>query len=156
VARQRYGEFFYTVIHSLQLSLTIIVYQLFEKRKKDDTASIYSLVRSLPTEHEELALRITSDVKKSWPLVLKVFALRNEVYGHRSATFQPEDVFNRVGITPGQFKSLVELAQRCIASLAEVLEGRSESEFFDELRSRSSWATEDLGNIMLAIGEEDL
>ena len=151
---ERYDAFFSTASRSLLLSATVIAHQLFEKRKQGDTVSIETLLRSFPGANSQLEMQIRSEIKSNWPIVQKVFALRNEVYAHRSSASSPEDVFRKVAITPNQLKEVVGLAQRCVAQLAEAVGDRYEHEFLEELESISSLVKEDLADLMLALNEQ--
>jgi hypothetical protein len=88
------------------------------------------------------------------PAITKVFALRNKVYAHRTNASIPEDVFRQVGVTPNQLRSVVVLAQRCVALLADAVGERAETDLLEELKSRSSWVSEDLVSLMQALNKD--
>jgi len=150
---ERYDHFFSTTIHSLLLSITVITYQLFETRR--DTVSINLLMESLRVSHAGLVSQIESEIDQQKPIVVKVFALRNKVYAHRSNALIPEDVFKKAGVTPNQLKSVVVLAQRCVALLADAVGECVEQDFLEELKSISSLVNEDLANLMRTLNKDD-
>lgn len=152
-AYERYDHFFSTTIHSLLLSITVITYQLFETRP--DTVSVNSLLGSLEATHSGLVAQIKSEIDQQKPVIAKVFALRNKVYAHRIKASAPEDVFRKVGVTPNQLKSVVVLAQRCVALLADAVGDHAERDLLEEFESRSSWANEDLLSLMQALNKNE-
>ena len=150
---ERYDHFFSTTIHSLLLSITVIAYQLFETRR--DTVSINTLMESLRESHAVLVSQMESEIDQKKPIIVKIFALRNKVYAHRSKALIPEDVFKQVGVTPNQLKSVVLLAQRCVALLADAVGECVEQDFLEELKSRSSWVNEDVANLMQTLNKNE-
>jgi AbiU2 len=146
---EQYDEFFSTVIHSLLQSVSVISYQLFERR--DDTVSIISLLKTLTGSHASLVSCIKADIDLHKPLLVKVFALRNKVYAHRSNAASPKEVFQSVVITPNELGSIVSLAQKCVVALADAVGERPKDELLDEIRARSSWADQDIVNLMSAL-----
>ncbi|MGN6153747.1 MAG: hypothetical protein ACTHOH_17340 [Lysobacteraceae bacterium] len=148
----RYGQFFSTTIHSLLLSFTVIAYQLFETRK--DTVSINSLLSSLDVSHEKLVTYIKSEIDRQKPITAKVFALRSKVYAHRSKDVTPEEVFKNVGITPNELRSVLVLAQKCVALIAGAVGERAEQDLLKELKSQSLWMHEDLGSLMKTLNTD--
>lgn len=150
---EQYDEFFSTAIHSFLLSITVITYQLFETRH--DTVSINSLLEPLKTSHAGLVSQIKSEIDQQKSTIVKIFSLRNKVYAHRSNASLPEDVFRKVGVTPNQLRTVVALAQQCVALLADAVGERVEQDFLEELKSRSSWANEDLANLMRTLNKDE-
>ena len=149
---EQYDEFFPTAIHSFLLSITVITYQLFETRR--DTISINSLLEPLQNSHSGLVSQIKSEIDQQKPTIVKIFSLRNNVYAHRSNASVPEDVFKKVGVTPNQLRDVVVLAQRCVALIADAVGERAEHDFLEEIKLRSSWANEDLANLMRTLSED--
>ena len=137
---QAHGNYFSTITHALLQGYAVVAYQLFETRQ--DTHSIYTLLRELEERHafDGSALRQTIERKRT--ILSKAFALRNKVFAHRISSETPEAVFTKAGITPDEMQELVHLAQRTAGELVEASGWISGEAFLARCKHRESLARE--------------
>ncbi len=147
---ETYDDFFFTIIRSLETSVVVIAYQLLGDRR-NDVVSIRSLRESLPDGYCELSERIKSNIDARKDLISRVTSLRHNVYAHRNRDLTPQEVYEKAKITPNEYQSIVELAQKCVASLAEAFGERQEGVFLQELELSSASANKELANLMLTL-----
>lgn len=133
---EQYGRFFSTTTHALLQGFAVVAYQLFETRP--DSHSIPALLRQLEKSDPALALEIRGKLERHRPVLGKVFALRNKVYAHRSASESPETVFGNAGITPNEMREIVALSQQLAADLAETNGGYSREEVIGRYHAQAS------------------
>jgi len=48
------------------------------------------------------------------PLWTKVAVLRNSIFGHRSSTLDYEGIWKKAGVTPNQFKELIDESKKIL------------------------------------------
>ena len=117
-----YPEFFRFDYHAHFISFVVHIAALFER--KATTVNIPNLVSdagqhshntdSLTIEAERLLAQVKSIIKKA------VF-LRSNLFAHRSAKLNYDEVFKRASVTPDELRSLNDASFQIVGSLSEVI-----------------------------------
>jgi hypothetical protein len=122
---ERYNQFFRATIDAHMLVLFITLYQMLEKRK--DTQNINSVLermRSEFPEHEYRYVEVERRIEELRPTWRKIAQVRSEIYAHRSKRANPDEVFEKVGITAneiGNFVKKVKVIVKILAGSAGIL-----------------------------------
>ena len=153
-AIEDHKDYFETTSHSLFQGFSVITYQLFETRS--DTINIPSLVKELAPSNPSLSSALSASVNAMRPLLGKAFAIRNNVYGHRTKKQPPEDVFAAAGITSDEMRTIVLLAQDLVSTLGEIAGVETKNELLEEIKNREDYAAEDTRLILEALSARSL
>lgn len=111
----RYTIFFQTAIHAHFVAMIIALYRIYENRK--DTHNFERLLSDLVTEFdaEEADTKCYRDrfetLKPTW---IKIAKLRNDAFGHRSADLTIKDVFQKVAVTPDEFRDFIRKTEELL------------------------------------------
>lgn len=125
-------------------SITIIVYQLFDKRP--NTKSFPNLIKGFRNADE-----LAEMIKSHWPILVKVFDIRGNVYAHRNDSLHPEAVFARAKLSPEVIGSIVSLAQDIVGLLAQNVGLESKDELIVEFERRADCCCVDLQSVFDAL-----
>jgi len=142
-----YFHFFVTVTEAMEQDFHVLVYQLFETKN----LSIQTAVKDLKNLNSVLAQNLQSRIDTHKPLLAKVFAIRCNVHGHRSASKAPEDVYAHAKLTPKEMGTLVELAQEIVASLAEASSLGAKKEIAKEIHHAQQYARDSAKRLLEAL-----
>lgn len=149
--RGNHKDFFDATIHSLFQGFAIISYQLFDKRT--DSTSLRVLINSKSTD-SVLARQLNDAIDLKLPLLKKVFAIRNKVYGHRDKSRLPEALFEEAGMSPSLMREILDLARDVVCALAESAGLDTKADLEKEILWREKYAREDTRLIMQTLGEQ--
>ncbi|HEX5340370.1 MAG TPA: hypothetical protein VFX47_05775 [Gammaproteobacteria bacterium] len=126
-----YPEFFRFDSHAHFVSMIVHLSALFENRA--DTVNLNALIRAAKTSgvSAEAIDRANSLLTQVEGLSQKVAILRNNLFGHRSASLSYARAFERANVQPDQLRDLAAAALR-IVNVLLVSRGRDE-QFMHEL-----------------------
>jgi hypothetical protein len=150
---ETYETYFETTTHALLQGFSIIVYQLFERRR--DSYSIAWLLGELKSAFPVPVAAVRAEIEQHKPLLAKVFSLRNKVYAHRSTSAPPESVFAEVGITPNEMRKVVALVQRAVAELVPCNDGRSSAELQEIFTTHASIARAETEALLVSLHRDE-
>ncbi len=111
----RYTLFFQTSLHAHFVALLVELYRLYETRQ--DTYNIPTFLKLLKERNaipEATADALATMYAEAKPLWLKVNALRNKAFGHRSKAHSVAEVFAEARVTPNELRDLAELTRRLL------------------------------------------
>lgn len=114
-----YSPFFQTGIHAHFVAYLVAIYRIYEKRK--NTLNIPRLL-DMVEKSKRLPHQALTDVKTLYneakPLWLKVFILRNSVFGHRSEALDVTAAFRKADVTPNELKRLITITKKLLNKIS--------------------------------------
>lgn len=115
----RYHIFFATGIHAHFVAMIAALYRVYETR--DDTHNFKTLLSAIADQASDEATRqFQQRFETLRPIWIKVSRLRNEAFGHRSASASIKDIFAAVQVTADEFKQLIVGTQELLNSISVV------------------------------------
>lgn len=118
----RYLGYFHVAIHAHFVAMLMALYRIYETR--EDTHNFPGLVDRLEGDgalNADVVKSLRSQYLGLKPLWVKVSILRNEGFGHRSLDLATDAVFAKAGVTPNEFKELVERTKSMLNELTGAL-----------------------------------
>lgn len=115
----KYHIFFATGIHAHFVAMISALYRIYETR--DDTYNFTTLLSAIADQAgDEATRRFQQRFESLKPIWIKVSRLRNEAFGHRSASASIKDTFGAVQVTADEFKQLILGTQELLNSISVV------------------------------------
>jgi hypothetical protein len=115
----RYPVFFRTSIHAHFVAAVLALSRIYETRKDSyNIPSLLRVVRNQKTLDEATLDQLDQMYNKAKPLWIKINALRNKAFGHRSVAHTVEEVFKETQVTPNELKQLVEATKELLNKLS--------------------------------------
>ena len=111
-----YHNFFAASVFAFQQSFFVSANRLFDEDSR--ASSLRKLVTDLDSKNQALADKLKGRLQAEAAPLKKILLLRHNVYGHRSSSISPTDLFNKVGIKPNEMKAVLGLAQEITIALA--------------------------------------
>lgn len=144
-------DFFASTAQAHFQAITIIAYQLFDKKK--GTTSFPNVILSLKPDDTALAEKLRKMIERDWPVLVRLFDVRGNVYAHRNAALRPEDVFARARISPGIMTTVLSLVEKIVSMLSEKVGIEAAIDMHMELLKRAEYARTDLRTILKLLGD---
>ncbi len=122
----RYPLFFQTSLHAHFVALLVELYRLYETRQ--DTYNIPTFLKLLKERNvvpEATADALDKMYDEAKPLWLKVNALRNNAFAHRSKDRSVSKVFADAQATPNELRDLVELTRQLLNTATQAWDRRT-------------------------------
>ena len=148
-----YEDFFESTAHAHFQAIAVIVYQLFENRKKKDTKSFPHLIDHLESKDHVFAEKLREMIEAKKSALVKLFGIRNKVYAHRNATSCPKDVFIKAQVSPGTMTTVLSLVEQMVSLLSEKVGIESEPKMRILLLQKADQARADLIRIIKVLQE---
>jgi hypothetical protein len=149
VAMRKYKAFFEAIKESLFKAITVSTYLLLDRR--DDSISIFQLIKSLRGSYPALANKVSDLFQPSEEIFEQIKTLRLKVYGHRDKKACPETIFKAAKLSPESIGHCVDLLEQIMDTIGKSLLLTNDGEVIIEAGNRSASALKGLIQLLESI-----